>query len=1464
MKKRVLVSLLSLCLLIGLMPMTAMAAGGQEMEGEDFLATAVDGVISLTEDVMLTSTAEIVGDLAIQLNGHTISAAKNATVFSIETEADLKIVGPGTVEGYRAVNRNSTSATISCDAEGSVANIAITDEVTVIGGSIHKEENPPKYQGQAEEAIVFKSLGTLTVSDSTISGGAGTADESLDGKYVDSGAQFAIGGNGIDFLQGNIVIENSVINGGDSEFYNAGNALNFSNGNGGKVSITKSEVNGGKVIRPNGSYGISGSAVEITQNCKKADVTITQSTLLGGSGGNSYLGCGIEANAGTDVSIVISESAVSGGIGKGTGFGNAVYINRDKRPEITMENVTLAADEKAYGDGSVIYQATDNLPADVTASGTVTVSDGALKDTAIAPGEGGVTFVATGDATATVGQNGLTVSSGGKVECDDQTVYYATATEAIENAKTNSTVTVEKVEEGETLPDLPGGVVLKNETGNSIQVGDQTVENGGELMDCVAQVGQKQYATFEAAIAAANADKGEGPVTVTIQKSGEYAPFEITRNDVVVQAAENVEVTIKVSESQKMEVYHGNTKTAPGFTLKGINFVSTDGTEILKTHYWGTDGHKVVLEDCSFVSEVMPTEKTAVNALYLDVTNLSIQKCRFENWVNALYTAGEGYTLEQWDISENEYVNVKNLVNGYWAKEPGEGASLKVENNTVQPGSWENTSVVLWDWAQYLHWLKDSNIGADPGEASAFVSNGKSIVTVKGNGDQTNVVAIHCDWFVDSGLSGDNVDAEVTHNRLVEVSGDYVLSADVYDSEGNLAASMTTQGEKKFIYNLPDGHYTVTITQKQEGSDSIVTKQDLTVEKLEDGKTAEVKAPQLTEDDKYVAQVGDDKYTSVKAAIEAAQDGQTVELLKSVTIDTPIETRNSIVIDGNGNTITRSTDGLILNVVYQDGTKVTVQNLTMSGNNGGGLLQWTMDAGYKDTTDPAVMPEFTVRGCTFTHNAAEKKGAGIGLWGLQNEGDAASEVTITGCTFDTLSVGIYYNEEAPLVNLKSTVTNNTFKNLSWTGLAGIPANAEIAHNVFERTCNGAIQYLFNAEQKKTNTYIHDNVIDAKTGIQFMPYHLNEKNQNGAQETVLVTSDMLPRIEKNVRNVDTDLVTLVAYRGGTDETLKLEENTSIDLTRNYTQGKAPTLKVTVQDATEGNTAPSVEEVTPEVKDDIFYLDPECDTLNTHSTTGGSSAAQYAISIEDAKHGSVIASPKRAERGDTVTLTLTPDEGYELDKLIVRDKNGNTIKLTEKDENKFTFKMPGSRVEVEASFILIGTKPESGFADVPADAYYAGAVRWAVSEGITSGTSAVTFAPNAACTRAQMVTFLWRASGSPVVDYAMNFTDVPADAYYAEAVRWAVSEGITTGTSATTFNPDATVSRGQTVTFLYRAAGSPAVSGSSFADVSADAYYADAVAWAVSEDITTGTSGTTFSPDHACTRAQIVTFLCRDVK
>ncbi len=192
------------------------------------------------------------------------------------------------------------------------------------------------------------------------------------------------------------------------------------------------------------------------------------------------------------------------------------------------------------------------------------------------------------------------------------------------------------------------------------------------------------------------------------------------------------------------------------------------------------------------------------------------------------------------------------------------------------------------------------------------------------------------------------------------------------------------------------------------------------------------------------------------------------------------------------------------------------------------------------------------------------------------------------------------------------------------------------------------------------------------------------------------------------------------------------------------------------------------------------------------------------------------------------------------------------------------IPGSLVPTEPEKPAEPEQPEPlPFQDVPADAYYYDAVQWAVKEGITSGTSDTTFSPDMSCTRAQMVMFLWRAAGSPATDYAVNFVDVDPNAYYSGAVRWAAENGITGGTSDTTFSPDAVVTRSQTVVLLYRAASSPAASGSgAFVDVADGAYYADAVQWAVKEGITSGTSATAFSPDMNCTRAQIVTFLFRN--
>ena len=264
--------------------------------------------------------------------------------------------------------------------------------------------------------------------------------------------------------------------------------------------------------------------------------------------------------------------------------------------------------------------------------------------------------------------------------------------------------------------------------------------------------------------------------------------------------------------------------------------------------------------------------------------------------------------------------------------------------------------------------------------------------------------------------------------------------------------------------------------------------------------------------------------------------------------------------------------------------------------------------------------------------------------------------------------------------------------------------------------------------------------------------------------------------------------------------------------------------------------------------------------TGSTGGG--VTTYPITVKSAKNGDVTASHKSAAKGTTITLTVDPDKGYVLDTLTVLDGKDKEIKLTEKN-GKYTFTMPASKVTVAAMFKAEQSTGKNPFTDVPAGSYYEDAVIWAVDKGITTGTSATTFNPNGICTRAQAVTFLWRAAGSPAAkSSAMPFADVKAGSYYETAVLWAVENGITKGTSDTMFSPDATCTRAQIVTFLWRSQKSPAAGmANPFADVAADTYYIDAVLWAVKHNITVGTTFSIFSPDEECTRAQIVTFLYR---
>ena len=275
---------------------------------------------------------------------------------------------------------------------------------------------------------------------------------------------------------------------------------------------------------------------------------------------------------------------------------------------------------------------------------------------------------------------------------------------------------------------------------------------------------------------------------------------------------------------------------------------------------------------------------------------------------------------------------------------------------------------------------------------------------------------------------------------------------------------------------------------------------------------------------------------------------------------------------------------------------------------------------------------------------------------------------------------------------------------------------------------------------------------------------------------------------------------------------------------------------------------------ELSGTVTYVEPSYSSGSSYDPT-------YSVTVDKTEHGSVTVSPKNASKGDRVTVTVKPDSGYVLETLTVTDKNGNELTLKDKGNGKYTFTMPAGKVEVKATF-MEDNSMLNFFYDVPNNAYFYEAVKWAVENGITTGVGNDLFAPEQPCTRAQIVTFLWRAAGSPEPKGAASgMTDVVSGSYYEKAVAWAIENGITTGTTTSTFSPDVTCTRAQAVTFLARALNAKAASAAEFSDVPTGSYFADAVAWAAANGVTEGIGGGLFGSDNDCTRGQIVTFLYR---
>ena len=633
-----------------------------------------------------------------------------------------------------------------------------------------------------------------------------------------------------------------------------------------------------------------------------------------------------------------------------------------------------------------------------------------------------------------------------------------------------------------------------------------------------------------------------------------------------------------------------------------------------------------------------------------------------------------------------------------------------------------------------------------------------------------------------------------------------------------------------------------------------------------------------------VAKVGDTYYKTLADAVTAA-DNATVTLLKDVTANVTIPADKTITLNLNGMTLTNVDDHTILNngnltitgtgrvdnishakgALYNKGTVVinggtfdrsqengmnkgesgqnswyTIKNVgTMTINDGAtvqtagnnaalGKFSSLVSNGYFNTNDYNTnkgleQPILTIDGGTFRG----------GLNTIKN--DDRARLTINGGTFSN-----YYQAVVQNHNI-AEITGGTFT-------AASDANTE-TYGIYNCGCGADID--LGTLTVSGGTFTGATYAVAEVSSQNAIVNISGGQFAGTKAAI---------IKRSTSNAT------IAISGGTfssDPSVYVVGNGSANIVKRAGSEGAYTYTVLAKSGLTSGvylTDPSGALASN------YYVSSTANGVWTVSYSapysgGSSSDPTYSVSTPSkTENGSVTVSPKSASKGDTVTVTVKPDSGYVLETLTVTDKNGNELTLKDKGDGKYTFTMPAGKVEVKATF-MEDNSVLNFFYDVPNDAYFYEAVKWAVDKGITNGLSDTMFGPYESCTRAQIVTFLWRAAGSPEPKTASSFTDVPANAYYAKAVAWAVENGITNGMTETTFAPDATCTRGQSVTFLYRALKGTASGSANFTDVKSDAFYADAINWAVANNVTNGTSNTTFSPNADCTRAEIVTFLYR---
>ena len=831
---------------------------------------------------------------------------------------------------------------------------------------------------------------------------------------------------------------------------------------------------------------------------------------------------------------------------------------------------------------------------------------------------------------------------------------------------------------------------------------------------------------------------------------------------------------------------------------------------------------------------------------------------------------------------------------------------------SVEKGTYSSYSGNGNSWYTIANYgTMEINIGVtveNAGGYSSMIRNGSDRVTancyltIKGGNFVGGINTVKNDRFGVLTINGGNFSntaqyvimnwnkAEITAGTFQALdTASAVLFTSAHDSDANTVGNLTISGgEFKRASNTQEmivDHYdasnsgTATVTGGKFDADiskyiptDYVQSADGTVEKL--GET------------NAVAKVGDTYYKTLADAVAAA-DNNTVTLLKDVTADITIPAGKTMTLDLNGKTLTNVNDHTILNngnltitgtgkvdnishakgALYNKGTVVV----------NGGTFDRSKENG-KTSNDSGSNSWYTIKnvGSMTIHDGATVQTAGnnttLGKFsslvsnGYFNAGDYTNNrgleqpiLTIDGGTFRGGLNTIKNDDHAKL-----TINGGTFSNY----YQAVVQN----HNIAEIT-GGTFTAASDANAKTYGIYncgcgaeIDLGTLTVSGGtFTGATYAVAEVSSQNA--IVNISGGQFAGTKAAIIKSSTSNAT-IAVSGGTfssDPSVHVVGNGNTNIVKRDGSEGAYTYTVLAKSGLTSGvylTDPS------RALASNYYVSSTANGVWTVSYSapysGGSSSYDptYSVSTPSkTENGSVTVSPKSASKGDTVTVTVKPDSGYVLETLTVTDKNGNELTLKDKGNGKYTFTMPAGKVEVKATF-MEDNSMLNFFYDVPNNAYFYEAVKWAVENGITTGVGNDLFAPEQPCTRAQIVTFLWRAAGSPEPKGAASgMSDVVSGSYYEKAVAWAIENGITTGTTTSTFSPDATCTRAQAVTFLARALKAKAASAAEFSDVPTGSYFADAVAWAAANGVTEGIGGGLFGSDNDCTRGQIVTFLYR---